>query len=271
MNLSKLDTVLGVFLRSLKRNHQLVEAIDNIASGNVRRALDLVKGFFGSGHVDTQKILDIEEVGDRYVIPLHEFERAVIFGETRHYDPSRSHVANLFDIHHPDGKEHFLLPSVLALVIGPSAPSTDEGFVETERIYDRLQGQGFTVSQVDLSMSKASRYSLVETEARSEVGSDDVPNTLRITPIGAYHLHRLIQHFTYVDSMIVDTPILSSQVRGSFETPRSIRERLDRVDAFRVYLDKEWEKSGLDDLGAFSWCTVSAALKTNVQWIKSRL
>ena len=271
VNLSKLDTVLKVFLRSLGRNHQLVESIDNIASGNVRRALDLVKGFFGSGHVDTQKILDIEEAGDQYMIPLHEFERAVIFGETKYYDPSRSHVANLFDINHPDGKEHFLLPSVLTLAIGPSALGTNEGFVETEWIYDRLQGQGFTVSQIDLAMIKASRYSLVETEARSGVGSDDVPNTLRITTVGAYHLHRLIQRFTYVDAIIVDTPILSPPVRGSFETPTSIRERLDRVDVFRAYLDMEWEKSGLADVGAFSWRTVSAALEKDVQMIKARL
>ena len=143
--------------------------------------------------------------------------------------------------------------------------------METEWIYDRLQGQGFTVSQINLAMIKASRYSLVETEARSGVGSDDVPNTLRITTVGAYHLHRLIQRFTYVDAIIVDTPILSPPVRGSFETPTSIRERLDRVDVFRAYLDMEWEKSGLADVGSFSWRTVSAALEKDVQMIKARL
>lgn len=269
--LPRLGTVLRVFLRSLKRNPDLVEAIDNIASGNVRRALDLVQGFFGSSHVDTQKILDIEERGDQYVIPLHEFQRAVIFGETKHYDPSRSHVANLFDISYPDGKEHFLLASMLSLLGRPAAQSSNEGFVETEGIYDGLQGQGFTPNQIDLAVTRAARYLLTESETRRDVASGEIPQTLRITPIGAYHLHRLIRQFTYVDAIILDTPILDTSIRDSLEVSRSIEERLTRVNLFRTYLDKEWGKSGLDKVGNFPWRAVSVALKSDVQTIRSRL
>lgn len=270
VNLPRLGEVLQVFLRSLDRNPDLVEAIDNIASGNVRRALDLVQGFFGSSHVDTQKILDIEAGGGRYVIPLHEFERAVIFGETRNYDPSRSHVANLFDISHPDGKEHFLLPSLLSLT-GSASQGPSEGFVEMDRVYEALQGHGFTVTQIDRAVGRAGRYSLVETDARRDGGDGDVPNTLRITPIGAYHLHRLMEHFTYVDAMIVDTPILDPSVRDILEIGGSISKRLERVELFIDYLDAQWEKSGLEGVGPFSWQRASEALKNNVQLIKCRL
>ena len=271
VNLSNLDTVLEIFLRSLRENRRLVEAIDNIASGNVRRALDLVKGFFGSGHVDTQKILDIEERGGRYIIPLHEFERAVIFGENRHYDPSTSHIANLFDINHLDGKEHFLLPSVLTLVLSHSQRRTREGFVETQWIYDRLQGQGFTVNQIDLAMIKSSRYFLVESETRTTLRSDGVPNTLRITPIGAYHLQRLIRHFTYVDAIIVDTPILDPDTREDLENSTTIVERLRRVEKFRTYLDTQWEDSGLQGWKSFFWAPVSRALQDDVDLVRSRI
>ena len=248
----------------------MLEAIDNIASGNVRRALDLVKDFFGSGHVDTGKILNIEETGGDYVIPLHEFEGAVIHGETEHYDPSRSPVANLFDVNHLDSKEHFLLPSLLALLVGPSASGTNDGFVETAWLYDRLQGQGFTVSQINIMLVKAYRSLLLETEARGSVGSEEVPNTMRITPVGAYHLQRLARHFTYVDAIIVDTTILDPLVRGDVNVVRSIDKRLDRAEQFRSYLDSQWEASGLSG-GAFAWPDVSHALALDIRDVRSRI
>ena len=270
VNLSKLEAVLKVFLRSLERNRALLEAIDNIASGNVRRALDLVKDFFGSGHVDTGKILDIEETYGDYVIPLHEFERAVIHGETEHYDPSRSPVANLFDVNHSNSKEHFLLPFLLALLVGPSASGTNDGFVETAWLYDRLQGQGFTVSQINIMLSKADRSLLLETEARGSVDSEEVPNTMRITPVGAYHLQRLARDFTYVDAIIVDTTILDPLVRGDINVVRSIDKRLDRAEQFRSYLDSQWEASGLSG-GAFAWPDVSHALALDIRNVRSRI
>ena len=270
VNLSKLEAVLKVFLRSLDRNRALLEAIDNIASGNVRRALDLVKDFFGSGHVDTRKILHIEETGGDYVIPLHEFERAVIHGETEHYDPSRSPIANLFDVNHLDPKEHFLLPSLLALLVGSPTSVTNDGFVETAWLYDRLQGQGFTVSQINIVLLKAYRSLLLETEARGSIGSEEVPNTMRITPVGAYHLQRLAPNFTYVDAIIVDTTILDPLVRGNVNVVNSIDGRLDRAEHFRSYLDSQWKASGSSE-GAFYWPDVSRALALDIRNVRSRI
>ena len=270
VNLGKLETVLEVFLRSLGRNGELVEAIDNIASGNVRRALDLVRDFFGSAHVDTGKILDIEGRGGKYVIPLHEFERAVIHGETRYYDPSRSPIANLFDINHPDPGEHFLLPSLLALLVGPAASGANDGFVETAWLYDRLQGLGFTVSQIDLMLFRAYRSSLLETEARGSISSDQVPRTVRITTVGAYHVQKLARHFTYIDAMTVDTTILDPSVRGHIRVVGSIAMRVDRAEVFRGYLDSQWEAADLSG-GVFVWPDVSRALAGDIARVRSRI
>ena len=54
INLERLDSIIRVFLQSIKENRDLVEFLDNIAGGNVRLSLDLVQGFFGSGHVNTK-------------------------------------------------------------------------------------------------------------------------------------------------------------------------------------------------------------------------
>ena len=89
VKLEGLQTLIECFLQSLKRSEELIECIDNIASGNVRTALDLVKDFFGSGHVDTQKIIEKYRYDD-YVVPLHEFLRAVIYGDNEFYNPGRA-------------------------------------------------------------------------------------------------------------------------------------------------------------------------------------
>ncbi|MGC2330170.1 MAG: hypothetical protein WA581_01845 [Candidatus Acidiferrales bacterium] len=98
VNLAKLTSMVSVVKRSLERNEQLLEFIENIASGNVRLALDLIKDFIGSGHVNTQKILAMVAEGEEYTIPLHEFLRAIIYGDNEYYDPSTSPIVNLFDI-----------------------------------------------------------------------------------------------------------------------------------------------------------------------------
>src|SRR5205807_5146187 len=104
-----LTTYVGVLIRSFERNHELNEFVDNLSGGNIRRAMGFLETFVGSGHVDTQKILNVEATGGAYIIPLHEFMRAVIYGDYEYYDPSASPIANLLDISSVDSREHFLL------------------------------------------------------------------------------------------------------------------------------------------------------------------
>ena len=119
-------------------------------------ALDLVRGFFGSGHVDARKIIRIYNESGKYTLPLHEFLRAVIFGDNAYYDPTRSPIANLFDVTSIDPKEHFLLPLTVGVVSSP-AGAPGEGFIETSRVYDQLQKLGFTPEQIDSAVVRGHR------------------------------------------------------------------------------------------------------------------
>jgi hypothetical protein len=90
LRLDTLDGLMRVFLHSLDANADLATCLVNISGGNVRLALDLVRQFFGSGHINTEKIYAIYRDQGSYTIPLHEFLRAVIYGDTRYYDSDRS-------------------------------------------------------------------------------------------------------------------------------------------------------------------------------------
>jgi hypothetical protein len=267
LNLSKLRTIVEILIESLEKNQQLLECIDNIASGNVRQALDLVKTFIGSGHINTQKMLDEYENTGAYVIPLHEFLRAIIYGDGEYYQPTISAVANIFDIATLDGKEHFLVPLMLGILRTATGPDVREGFVETSTVYEKLQAMAFTPEQIDAAVSRACEFRLIETSARQlpEPGQR-IPSSLRATATGIYHAERLVAEFTYFDAVCVDTPILDAELRRSITDAVTLTQRLDRAESFLEYLDSWWKPVDAQALG-FDWKSAS----NTVRYLAGRL
>jgi hypothetical protein len=91
-----------------------------VSGGNTRLALEYLSSSIGSGYVDTARILDVSATGRVYTIPVHDFMRSIIFGETDLFDPRVSRIVNVFDISVGDEREHFLLPSNFAAADIPS-------------------------------------------------------------------------------------------------------------------------------------------------------
>lgn len=271
VRLEKLDVIIRVFLHSLRANPALPEFIDNLSAGNVRVALDLVQEFFGSGHVNTQKIVEIFERDARYDIPLHEFLRAVIYGDAYHFHPERSPICNIFDISANDPKEHFLLGALVGLLAGASGPEVQQGFVETGRVYEQLQRNGFTAEQIDTAITRAHRQNLLETSARLiPVAGQRPPEALRATANGVYHVQRLCAMFAYVDAVIVDTPILDPTFRAAIQNVDFIDQRLSRSELFGEYLAREWDCVEKPVIG-FDWPQSHASLRDEIKAIKARL
>lgn len=265
VNLGSLDSVLRALLHTLNESSEIGELVDNVAAGNVRLALDLVRSFLGSGHVDTEKIATIHRNSGRYLIPLHEFLRAVVYGDYAHFDPTRSYFANLFDISSEDGKEHFLLPLLVGELAGWRGPGVQNGFVETARVYEFLQGLGYTPEQVDHAIVRGHRHRLIEAAGRRTPKEGlEMPPSLRATPVGVYHIQRLAGLFAYIDAIVVDTSVLQRSVRERISDAHSVVERLARAAVFVEYLDSQWiPLSG--GTTAFDWAPVSRALSNDMQ------
>ena len=226
---------IEVLLESFQRSHHLVEFIDNLSGGNTRRALDFLMTFIGSGHVNAEKILRIADEQGHYIISIHEFMRSIIYGDFEHYDPSASPIANLFDISSPDGREHFLLPNILAFV-DRTGRSEQEGFVEADRVHDFCQSLGFLPFQIETALKRAVATRLLEP---SPLYSDEPTVAFRITTAGSYTYLQLPNYFSYLDAMTVDTPIVNRQVRSLLADSRSLDDRLKRGELFRQYLDEQ--------------------------------
>jgi hypothetical protein len=265
VDLQNLTSLLLILKSSLEQNEKLIEAIDNLSVGNVRRALDFVRQFLGSAHVDTGKILRIFAEQGSYNIPTHEFMRALAFGECTHYHPDRSVFVNLFDLRFPDKKDHFTLPAFLgSLLTGKAGASDDDGWVPFPYVLGSLQEMGFSDELIFRAAEKACDCKLSGAEQFSSNYVNAIK--LRINSSGAYHHQRLANHFFYLDAVVVDTPILDSRAQREIYDTDDILERVTRVIVFVKYLSDCWNECKTI-LPFYNWPQIEREILADVERI----
>ncbi len=250
---------LDVLIKGFSTNEKLKEMLDNLSGGNLRVALDFLNAFVGSGDVSTARILDIASRGGTYTIPLHEFFRAIAYGDAEEYDPSQSPIVNVFDITQDDGREHFLLPSLLQAAQQLGEAAGGNGYVQISDLFGHGQRWGYTQEQTGAQLQRCFEGKLLDGDVDS----------CRVTTIGTYTVRRLTTVFSYVDAVVVDTPIVDRASRSRIREVRTIQERLERASAFRDYLDNQWEACRDASL-PFDWPSVSASLKSDIAEVTAR-
>lgn len=252
LHLSSIVLFLTATLRSIKSNADIRQFLANITGGNTRSVVELVTTFFGSPNVDSEKIVRIESETGNYKVPLHEFTKHALLGDYAYYHPQSSQCAfNIFDVSHPDPSEHFLSSMIVSCLISNSSIRDVDGFVYGEALIQEMSSHGFQVAQIRHSIRKLAERRLIETPhshfREIPVSLDVVPDSFhfRATSIGAYHIRSWAGSFQFLDATSSDTPIFDEETRAtitrlapSFE----IRDRLEKVRAFKSYLEGVWNK-----------------------------
>ena len=272
VDLGDLLDYLKIIDYSFQHNPDLVEFVDNVCGGNIRLALDFVRVFVGSGHANTDKMLRIYRQTGKYEVALHEFLRAVIYGDYRDFHPGYSEITNLFDIGSVDGREHFLAPIILAYLASESRASGNSGYVVAERVGRYAQSIAFQPAQITSTLNRLLKDKLVETETKQPLSARRESESLyyRITTIGSYYYQKLIGKFPYVDAMVGDTPIVDRERREQIRDELSITGRLRRAESFRRYLDSQWEK--MEPVSeVFDWTPMSLLLKDEIELVMNRV
>lgn len=261
----RLEQYIEVLTLAFERVEEIIQFVDNMSNGNLRKALDFVATFVGSAHVDTHKIFRILEEKKRYWIPRHEFLRAVIFGDNEYYDPGDSPIINVFDIASADCREHFLVLLLLSYVERAGSIGGVEGFVPVANVYQYLQERQFSERQIEVAVQRCLHRGILASPRVEIAGSAE---RVRITPAGAYTAKKLVTLFEYVDAMIVDTPVTDESVRVLIQDERSTEGRLDRAKIFADYLDSCWDTSLTSE---YDWPAQSQQLRLNIEQIESRI
>jgi len=251
VNAGNLSQFLKALISSLSENSELNEFLSNITGGNIRAAIEFVTNFIGSPNVDAEKIVQIMNDTGWYRIPLHEFTKSALLGDYSHYNPDTSIALNIYDISSPDSKEHFLISVLLAYLESKGDHLDNDGFCLTTKLFEELQGLGFTKDQICSSLRRSTNKKLIETSQRVTFEEDingvligEMPDSFRVTSVGAYHFKRWLGAFTYFDAMVFDTPILDKSVRESMMiniNSFAIDCRYRRADMFRSYLLEAWK------------------------------
>lgn len=240
----------------------------------MRTANEFLTTFIGSGHVDTRKILEQDNINlninptRRYVISYHEFIRAIIYKDNSYYYPDATQIVNLFDLTQVDFKEHFILPTILDFFSRSSSKGENEGFRGSQSLVKYLQDLGFNSDQIETAIIRSLSKDLIEAEGRKKPSfGDPLPTNLRLTTVGSYHIHKLIGTFVYVDAVVIDVPILDDTARKDILDEEYIHQRLIRAENFCKYLDTAWAASHTLVAG-FSWAGVSDAIKRDIAKIQ---
>jgi len=268
---SKLDLLIQCFINSLNSNKKLFIFFDNVSNGNIRKAIELIKKFFGSGHVNTQKIIELTEKTGKYTIPVHEILRSVIYGDNEHYDPINSEITNLLDVRTNTVKDHFIIPLILGLLQDYSINNRNEGFVSIKEVYTYLQKFGYIPASIDLALNFMYSKELFETsEKGNNLNIEKNELMVRATGTGIYHLSHLLNTFTYIDAIIIDTPIFEKETREKITNTFDIEIRLYRAIIFIEYLDKIWETENFIN-SHFIWPIISNDLKDDINRILTKI
>jgi hypothetical protein len=264
-NVEPLDVFLEILRLSLRRSRALAELIDNLSGQNAREALRLLTTIVGSSHVRPAHAVQRGKATTHYSIPFHEVLKAVMLGDRERFDPGTSRVVNLLDISSDDGREHFLLPIIIALLRRAAEPGVSQGFVSAERVFKHCHALGFRPEQVTWQLERSVAGRLAEASPL-----DGAPELYRATPVGAYTLTKLLADMTYLDEVSIDTPIVDDVTRALTQDALLASERVIRVDRFAHYLDQQWQTLTHRDAG-FDWGVPRAGIARGVADLERRL
>jgi hypothetical protein len=119
-----------------------------------------------------------------------------------------------------------------------------------------MQELGYAIEQIEAQIGRAVEHKLVQSS-----GTEPPLRSLRVMAAGSYMYKRMLSLFTYVDAVIVDTPIVDPAVRREIQDAYHISDRLARAKLFQRYLDEQW---CFDDRTTFSWPVASAMLRRDI-------
>jgi len=269
VNFTKLDIMIETFLNSIEKNNELLIMFENLSNGNIRKVIELIKKFFGSGHVDTQKIIEINERGGNYIIPVHEMLRSIIYGDNVYYNPKTSDVINLFDIRFNSSKDHFLLSHCLGILNHQSKNNLNDGFLNIAEFYDSLQSLSYSINQIDAAINIMYTRGLIETSEKGNyLNTDQTTINIRITGAGAYHYNYLSNAFAYIDAVIIDTPIFTAEIFSELDFNSDLNSRLSKTRLFLEYLSDCWKYHNFNP-SYFNWEENRMLLESDIQRISN--
>lgn len=261
-----LKMLFKILSRSLnsrrKMGNDILQFIDDISGGDMRKALYLFNQFLISGNTDIDEMMNIEIRSNPlgtywkgYYIPEHHIMNSIILEDSRYYSLTNSQIFNVFNVNPGVTNSHFLHLRVLDYLNKRKNyySKMGNGYVDISSILLDSQTINDTREAAIDSIIILAEYSLVEFNNQSKEGFKTASH-VRITNTGIYYYENLIYKFVYLDLMWGDTPIADDDIililRNNINVDdirndmERIKVRFNRTEVFLKYLkkmeDNEW-------------------------------
>ncbi len=234
---NQIDSLLRTLIRSTTvDNANIVRTLACVSNGDMRHALDMFREFVSSGNTNVEKILHIACEGGGYTVAFHEFAKSAILGSRRYYRSSVSHVMNVFKQPGARRASHITALRILArLSRSEETPSLHgESFVKTKTLPREYRESFGTAEDFQERTGDLLMRGLVEYES-PRIGDVENTEALRITASGAYYWKYLARAFAYIDSILVDTPLLDrsfARQLANLVDSIDMGDRFERVGLF---------------------------------------
>ncbi len=245
-NLGDFFEIVSSSLLSEETGHML----DVLSGGDIRRGLQLVREFLGSGHTNADRALAAYLLDGSYKFPLHEVFKGAILGVRKYYDDSASLLPNLYDAKLNSKDLQLTRMRIVGKLVRESSIVGYDGTPGLS-ISEDLHKMG--ISQVDIESVLKKLH-----ESRMIRTSDGLlPNgESRIFPtrLAAFSIRTLMQDFPYNEFCSIDTVIydndtwdalseLNSKVLASTDTEQRLNARIGQMRVFLQYsqrLEDTW-------------------------------
>lgn len=287
---------LQIVQASMFESHtNIVRLLEAICFGNIRLALQMFTTFLTSGATDVDKMLHIYRRDGAYYVAFHEFLKSVMLDERKYYKESQSPIMNVFDCGSERNASHFTALRLLEPLLQRRGENTREGrgYVDIAKLnvaFDEVFDNGADFLR---TLNRLVARQLVELNTRSTETIEGASH-VRVTSAGWFYSRFLTRSFPYLDLILQDTPLDSSQVeqelRGAVievdnlsdreeEKIARMEVRFSRVKCFLDYLESqestERARFGLEKVStALSVSIVSPivqAFEEQREWIRKRL
>lgn len=212
---------LSVFLNIIRsefsgRYSALSEFITSCSHGDVRLALDFFKDFLVSGYLNVREMLD----AGRWNLNSHQVVKPMMVPQNYFYSERLSRVINIYRVRDSYNGSHFTGIRILKKL-----SNAIDAYHPIAIISEQFVGQLQMAKDFELNIDELLKRGMIESDNRLDYYTPDIQK-VKITPFGVYVLSYLSRDFTYIDLIVVDTPIFDNSISSSISNASNSEIRL---------------------------------------------
>jgi hypothetical protein len=217
------------------------QLIEVAATGDVRLALQMTKQFLQFGYSTSYKSYLAFQRRGKYVFPVHEAVRAIMFGNQSIYRDEFSPILNPFDAKTGRSESQFLRLYIMGALVAAASTKAFQG-LEAGEIIEAFEKMGFSRRTTDKIIHDLMSARVCFSRSHQEYTPESV---LIPTRLCGYIVRELASRMVFLETVIFDTFIYDDAVWAQIKTltkevygePKPVPKFKTRKQITKIFFD----------------------------------